>query len=80
MLTMSNKNITIDGQSFIGDKMIASFNANINGANEMGSGMYINISVSDIDGFVANKSTVIADFNTFCDTVVKMTGIEKATE
>lgn len=80
MLTMSNKNITIDGQSFIGDKMIANFNANINGANEMGSGMYINISVSDIDGFVANKTAVMTDFSTFCDTVVKMTGIEKAAE
>ena len=77
---MSNKNITIDGQSFIGDKMIANFNANINGANEMGSGMYINISVSDIDGFVANKTAVMTDFSTFCDTVVKMIGIEKAAE
>ena len=80
MLTMSNKNIMIDGQSTIGDKMIANFNANINGADEMSGGMYINISVSDIDGFVANKSTVMADFNTFCDTVVKMTGIEEAAE
>ena len=80
MLSMSNKNISIDGQSTIEDKMIANFNANINGTDEMSGGMYINISVSDIDGFVANKTAVMTDFSTFCDTVVKMTGIEKAAE
>lgn len=72
MLSMVNQNISLDGQSTVNGEVIASMNMNVSGAEDAMNGAYFNMSVMDIDKFMANKTAVMKDFTDFCDKAIAL--------
>lgn len=62
-----NMNANFNGESVIGETVIATFNASYNGEKNI----YISISVEDHELFAKNKTAVDADFKVFSDKVLE---------
>lgn len=72
MLNVFNQNMAMDGQSVIEEVVVANMNMNVNGTGESMTGAYFNMSVTDMDKFMTNKSVVMADFNDFCNKAIAL--------
>lgn len=72
MLNVFNQNMAMDGQSVIEEEVVANMNMNVNGTGENMTGAYFNMSVTDMNKFMANKSVVMADFNDFCNKAIAL--------
>ena len=62
MLKMENSNVNFNGSSSIDEVVIAFMNASYNGE---GSSVYFNLTVNEIEAYMANADAVNADFIQF---------------
>ena len=61
----TSKSIAISGRSMVDDKQVATFNANIYEANASGGSDNINMIITDLNLYDANKVTVRKDLQDF---------------
>ena len=72
MLKINSKSMDFNGVSVIDDIAVASMHASYNGNNDM----YLNMSISEINAYIAHKDVVAADFAAFCDAIVAVVGAQ----
>jgi hypothetical protein len=62
MLRMDNTNVSFNGVSAVDDIVLASMNANYSGDK---TNVYFSFNVNNIEGYIAHKADVDADFEGF---------------
>lgn len=72
MLKINSKSMDFNGSSVIDEVVVASMHASYAGGRDM----YINMNVSDIDAYLANKEIVDIDFAAFCGEIVEVLRIQ----
>ena len=66
MLKIHSKSMDFNGASIVDEVIIASMHASYAGGKEM----YMNMSISDVEAYAANKAVVDADLIAFSDAVI----------
>ena len=76
MLKINSKSMDFNGASVMDEVVIASMHASYSGGRDM----YVNMSISDVDAYLAHKEIVDADFAAFCEEIVEVLRIQHETE
>ena len=76
MLRIDSKSLSFNGASVIEEEVAATMNASYHGGAEI----YINMNITNIALYNANKAAVDADFAAFSKEVMVIVGTEEAPE
>lgn len=72
MLKINSKSMDFNGASVVDEVVVASMHASYAGGRDM----YLNMSVADIDAYLANKEIVDVDFAAFCNEIVEVLRVQ----